>query len=72
VETDPIVNSPLHGGYHTVDEAAATPSRPQPPRSAPAHHSIMDLHRLPAPRRQQSEKPEKSWLALQWAGVDKK
>jgi len=44
-ESDPIVNSPLHAGYQSVEEG----------------HS-----------REGNQKPEKSWLALQWAGIDRK
>lgn len=52
-ETDPIVNSPLHSGYHTVEEGGEEEGN-----STSRQTSV--------------NRPEKSWLAKQWAGVDNK
>jgi len=52
-ESDPIVNSPLHGGYRTMEEGGA--EEQQQSLDSPAHN-----------------RPEKSWLALQWAGLDRR
>jgi len=51
-ESDPIVNSPLHAGYRSVEEEGGT----GPPSLASRQSSV--------------QRPEKSWLARQWAGVD--
>jgi len=54
-ESDPIVNSPLHSGYRSVEEGS----------EVEGENSLT--------RRQSSVvRPEKSWLARQWAGVDSK
>ena len=58
-ESDPIVNSPLHGGYQSMEEggaAAGSGAETGSIGSSPSQH----------------QKPEKSWLALQWAGLDEK
>jgi len=52
-ETDPIVNSPLHSGYHTVEEGGEEEGNSNS-------------------RQTSVNRPEKSWLAKQWAGVDNK
>jgi len=49
-EADPIVNSPLHAGYQSVEEGQGGGSS--------GNHVV--------------NRPEKSWLALQWASVDSK
>jgi len=53
-ESDPIVNSPLHAGYQSVEEG----------------HAGGENGSVGSPTQQQ--RPEKSWLALQWAGIDNK
>merc|ERR1719427_427139 len=58
-ESDPIVNSPLHGGYQSVEEGQA---------GGGENGSLNSSSSSPS----QQQKPEKSWLALQWAGLDKK
>lgn len=56
-ESDPIVNSPLHGGYQSVEEGQA----------GAENGSLGSTTNQP-----QNQRPEKSWLALQWAGIDNK
>lgn len=58
-ESDPIVNSPLHGGYQSVEEGGEGGVRGAENGSLGSNHP-------------QIQRPEKSWLALQWAGVDNK
>jgi len=57
-ESDPIVNSPLHGGYQSVEEGQAGGGENGSLNSSSIHP--------------QNQRPEKSWLALQWAGIDNK
>jgi len=52
-ETDPIVNSPLHSGYQTVEEGGEGDGNG-------------------TSRQTSVNRPEKSWLAKQWSGVDNK
>merc|ERR1712106_94643 len=56
-ESDPIVNSPLHGGYQSVEEGGGG--------GGGENGSV-------GSSQQQNQRPEKSWLALQWAGIDNK
>jgi len=58
-ETDPIVNSPLHAGYRSVEEGGEAGDAGSSGGAS-----------LTSRQSSTQQRPEKSWLARQWAGVD--
>merc|ERR1719286_38094 len=68
-EGDPIVNSPLHDGYNSIDEDHTNRKNAGNNNESYARMSSVTSGGSEIGK-SGSRKPGKSWLAKQWAGLD--